>query len=76
MSIGVHNIGYGVVRLLEHREEYISTFPNGYGRDRTYYQSKLVRKIGYLPASEFICVKNNENMYLNRYVYVKKKKQI
>lgn len=32
ISIGVHNIGQGVVTLNELNEEYIVTFPNGYGR--------------------------------------------
>ncbi|CAG0889302.1 unnamed protein product [Darwinula stevensoni] len=32
LSIGVHNIGQGCVSLLDHQEEYIITFPNGYGR--------------------------------------------
>ncbi|XP_023158612.1 oxysterol-binding protein-related protein 9 isoform X2 [Ceratitis capitata] len=32
LSIGVHNIGEGIVTLVEHSEEYIVTFPNGYGR--------------------------------------------
>ncbi|KAK7586239.1 hypothetical protein V9T40_004115 [Parthenolecanium corni] len=32
LSIGVHNIGCGTVRLLDRKEEYISSFPNGYGR--------------------------------------------
>ncbi|XP_074104277.1 oxysterol-binding protein-related protein 9 isoform X3 [Cotesia typhae] len=32
LSIGVHNIGKGWINLLEHGEEYVLTFPNGYGR--------------------------------------------
>lgn len=28
----MHNIGEGIVTLVEHSEEYIVTFPNGYGR--------------------------------------------
>ncbi|XP_050325371.1 oxysterol-binding protein-related protein 9 isoform X1 [Bactrocera neohumeralis] len=32
LSIGVHNIGEGIVTLVDHSEEYIVTFPNGYGR--------------------------------------------
>lgn len=32
LSIGVHNIGQGIVTLADHNEEYILTFPNGYGR--------------------------------------------
>lgn len=32
LSIGVHNVGRGVVNLLERGEEYILTFPNGYAR--------------------------------------------
>lgn len=32
LSIGVHNIGQGIVTLSEYNEEYIVTFPNGYGR--------------------------------------------
>ncbi|XP_068620059.1 oxysterol-binding protein-related protein 9 isoform X2 [Battus philenor] len=32
LSIGVHNIGRGVVTLLDLGEEYTVTFPNGYGR--------------------------------------------
>ena len=30
--MGVHNIGEGVVTLVDRGEEYIVTFPNGYGR--------------------------------------------
>ncbi|KAL9915793.1 oxysterol-binding protein-related protein 9 [Glossina fuscipes fuscipes] len=32
LSVGVHNIGEGVVTLVDKGEEYIVTFPNGYGR--------------------------------------------
>ncbi|VDN01872.1 unnamed protein product [Thelazia callipaeda] len=32
LSIGVTNIGWGTVKLHEHDEEYVLTFPNGYGR--------------------------------------------
>lgn len=32
LSIGVHNIGQGVIRLLDLDEEYVINFPNGYGR--------------------------------------------
>ncbi|VDD87610.1 unnamed protein product [Enterobius vermicularis] len=32
LSIGVTNIGWGCVKLYEHNEEYIVTFPNAYGR--------------------------------------------
>ncbi|KAI8117469.1 hypothetical protein FF38_13358 [Lucilia cuprina] len=32
LSVGVHNIGEGVVTLVDRGEEYIVTFPNGYGR--------------------------------------------
>ncbi|XP_074604692.1 oxysterol-binding protein-related protein 9 isoform X2 [Brevipalpus obovatus] len=32
LSIGVHMIGQGSIYLLEHGEEYIVTFPSGYGR--------------------------------------------
>ncbi|XP_011298494.1 oxysterol-binding protein-related protein 9 [Fopius arisanus] len=32
LSIGVHNIGKGWVNVLEYGEEYVLTFPNGYGR--------------------------------------------
>lgn len=32
LSIGVHNIGEGTVTLCDLNEEYILTFPNGYGR--------------------------------------------
>lgn len=32
LSIGVHNIGQGVVSLPDHNEDYVITFPNGYGR--------------------------------------------
>ena len=30
--MAVHNVGEGVVNLLEHDEEYKATFPSGYGR--------------------------------------------
>ncbi|XP_026320684.1 oxysterol-binding protein-related protein 9 [Hyposmocoma kahamanoa] len=32
LSIGVHNIGKGIVTVLDKGEEYTLTFPNGYGR--------------------------------------------
>ncbi|XP_017838261.1 oxysterol-binding protein-related protein 9 isoform X1 [Drosophila busckii] len=32
LSIGVHNIGEGIVTLVDRSEEYYVTFPNGYGR--------------------------------------------
>ena len=32
LSIGVHMIGQAVISLLDHDEDYILTFPNGYGR--------------------------------------------
>ncbi|XP_066996674.1 oxysterol-binding protein-related protein 9 isoform X2 [Anabrus simplex] len=32
LSIGVHNIGQGCISVLDYDEEYIVTFPNGYGR--------------------------------------------
>lgn len=32
LSIGVHMIGQAVISLLDWDEEYIITFPNGYGR--------------------------------------------
>lgn len=32
LSIGVHNIGQGCVSVIDHNEEYILTFPSGYGR--------------------------------------------
>nr|XP_022314763.1 oxysterol-binding protein-related protein 9-like isoform X2 [Crassostrea virginica] len=32
LSIGVHMIGQGVVSVIDHDEEYVITFPNGYGR--------------------------------------------
>ncbi|XP_043483111.1 oxysterol-binding protein-related protein 9 [Leptopilina heterotoma] len=32
LSIGVHNVGKGWVNVINHGEEYIVTFPNGYGR--------------------------------------------
>lgn len=32
LSVAVHHVGQGIVRLLKHKEEYISTFPSGYGR--------------------------------------------
>lgn len=32
LSVCVYNIGQGVVSVLDYDEEYIVTFPNGYGR--------------------------------------------
>ncbi|TRY74648.1 hypothetical protein TCAL_01622 [Tigriopus californicus] len=32
MSVAVHNVGQGKLTLLDHKEEYICTFPSGYGR--------------------------------------------
>lgn len=31
-SVGVHNIGQGVIKLLKHNETYVCTFPSAYGR--------------------------------------------
>lgn len=32
LSVGVHNIGQGVINLLKHGETYVCTFPSAYGR--------------------------------------------
>ena len=32
LSIGVHMIGQAVISVMDYDEEYIITFPNGYGR--------------------------------------------
>ncbi|XP_075216098.1 oxysterol-binding protein-related protein 9 isoform X2 [Lycorma delicatula] len=32
LSIGVHNVGKGIVDVLDYGEQYYLTFPNGYGR--------------------------------------------
>lgn len=32
LSVGVHNIGHGTVHVLEYKEDYVVTFPSGYGR--------------------------------------------
>ncbi|XP_014249855.1 oxysterol-binding protein-related protein 9 isoform X2 [Cimex lectularius] len=32
LSIGVHNIGSGVINVIDYDEKYTVTFPNGYGR--------------------------------------------
>lgn len=32
LSIGVHNIGCGIINVIERDEQYVVTFPNGYGR--------------------------------------------
>uniref|UniRef100_A0A8D9EII1 Oxysterol-binding protein n=1 Tax=Cacopsylla melanoneura TaxID=428564 RepID=A0A8D9EII1_9HEMI len=32
LSIGVHNVGWGTVKLHDFGEDYVCTFPNGYGR--------------------------------------------
>uniref|UniRef100_A0A023F2L0 Oxysterol-binding protein n=2 Tax=Triatoma infestans TaxID=30076 RepID=A0A023F2L0_TRIIF len=32
LSIGVHNIGSGIIDVIDHNEQYVVTFPNGYGR--------------------------------------------
>ncbi|XP_077515349.1 oxysterol-binding protein-related protein 9-like isoform X2 [Amblyomma americanum] len=32
MSIGVHNVGQGCIMFLRHDEEYVVSFPSGYGR--------------------------------------------
>ncbi|ESO12249.1 hypothetical protein HELRODRAFT_105256 [Helobdella robusta] len=32
LSVGVHMIGQAVISLLDHDEDYVVTFPNGYGR--------------------------------------------
>lgn len=41
LSIGVHNIGQGIVTLSEYNEEYIVTFPNGYGRSVPAFRLRL-----------------------------------
>nr|CAD7442723.1 unnamed protein product [Timema bartmani] len=35
LSVGVYNIGQGCISVLDYDEEYIVTFPNGYGRFNT-----------------------------------------
>lgn len=32
LSVGVHNVGQGVIKLLKHNETYICTFPSAFGR--------------------------------------------
>lgn len=32
LSVGVHNIGQGVINVLRHNETYVCTFPSAYGR--------------------------------------------
>lgn len=32
LSVGVHNIGEGVINVLKHNETYVCTFPSAYGR--------------------------------------------
>ena len=32
MSVAVHHIGQGKLTLLDHNEEYVVTFPSGFGR--------------------------------------------
>lgn len=32
LSIGVHNIGCGIINVIDYDEQYVVTFPNGYGR--------------------------------------------
>jgi hypothetical protein len=32
LSIGVHMIGQAVISVLDYEEDYVLTFPNGYGR--------------------------------------------
>ncbi|KAK6624267.1 Oxysterol-binding protein- protein 9 [Polyplax serrata] len=32
LSVGVHNIGHGTVHVLDFKEDYVVTFPSGYGR--------------------------------------------
>lgn len=32
LSVGVHNIGQGVIQVLKHNETYVCTFPSAYGR--------------------------------------------
>lgn len=41
LSIGVHNIGKGIVQVLKYDEEYTCNFPNGYGRWVTRFSSKF-----------------------------------
>ena len=31
-QVAVHNVGQGKLTLMDHNEEYITTFPSGYGR--------------------------------------------
>ena len=32
MSVAVHNVGEGRITLMDHGEDYVATFPSGYGR--------------------------------------------
>ena len=32
LSVGVHMIGQAVISVLDYEEDYVLTFPNGYGR--------------------------------------------
>lgn len=32
LSVGVHNVGQGVIKLLKHKETYVCTFPSAFGR--------------------------------------------
>lgn len=41
LSIGVHMIGQGVVSVMDHDEEYVITFPNGYGRSVLIYHNVI-----------------------------------
>ena len=42
--MGVHNIGEGVVTLVDRGEEYIVTFPNGYGRLVSSFGNTMLQK--------------------------------
>jgi len=42
LSVAVHNIGVGVISLLDHGEQYHVTFPSGYGRYVTDWTHPLV----------------------------------
>lgn len=45
LSIGVHMIGQGVVSVIDHDEEYVITFPNGYGRSVLIYHCDNVQLV-------------------------------
>lgn len=56
LSIGVHMIGQGVVSVIDHDEEYVITFPNGYGRSVLIYHNVIALVLRYSSCVSLIII--------------------